>query len=351
MTDDVSVLGENQELALFFDEDDSLEESIFFLANKQIEKNRKDVVNNIISACPALAEIVNGLHETEQLRLVFSDEVKMGLENGIYKMMKAKDAAGGFKAIVVDQAGKIKNIPDVAVDKALVGVNSAQMAMAMQGMAIQQQLQDISEQLGEISMALNDVLAGQHNDRLAKYFAGASLYKEALSVSDDELRKDLTNSALMMLSDAYSELSVSLKYQIDKICSKYDEKSGSLKKIKTDELCNEMVKINSSFQAIHKAIALKTAIYYKNGEYSACTTVLNEYGKFLTKTLPKEKADILYLADPNDKGFAGVWNDRKEELPLKINQVKEKLVNLSEYRIEINEEDVKWNTNVQNAAM
>ena len=347
--EDLVLLDENLELALLFDDDD-FEKSVFEMANQQIQREKADIVSRIIGACPALAEIANGLKETEQLRLVFSDEVKMGLENGSYKLMKAKDAGGAFKAIVVDQAGKIKSIPDVAVDKAMVGVNPAQLAMAMQGMAIQQQLHDISEQLDEISASLSDVLAGQHNDRLAKYFAGASLYKEALSVSDSELERELTNSSIMMLSDAFSELSVSLRYQIDKLCSKYDERSNSFKRIKSDELCNDIVKINSSFQAIHKTVALKTAIYYKKGEYMACSTVLNEYGNFLTKALPKEKADILYLADPQDKGFAGVWNERKEELPIKIGCIKEKLINVSEYSLDI-KEDVRWNTNVQNVAM
>ncbi len=338
----LSIIDDTDLVALL--EDDNLEESIFYLANQQIEKERKGYINRILSACPALAEIANGLKETEHLRIIFSDEVQAGLDSGIYKMMQAKDAAGVFKAVVVNQNGKIKAIPDVVIDKAMVGINPGQMATAMQGMAIQQQLQDITEQLEEMSLALNDVLAGQHNDRLAKYYAGASLYRESLCVSDEDLRRQLMNASVLMLSDAFSELSVSLKYDIDSLCSKYQEKSNSFK-MKPDQLIREMVKINSSFEVIHKAVALKTAIYYKEQEYMACTTVLNEYGRLLQKTLNDEKTMMLYQADPRDKSYLGIWNARKEELPIKIAQVKEQLMNKANYCIEIKEAQV-WNTNV-----
>ncbi len=339
----------NNEIVEYLEED-SFENSIFELAYTQIDKERSGILNEIMAACPALAEVVNGLETTEHLKLIFSDEVKKGMETGALKLMERKDEIGRFKAVVVDQAGKIRNIPDIKIDKALQGVDPAQMASAMQGMAIQMQLQDIKDQLEEMSMALNDVLAGQHNDRLAKYFAGVSLYKESLSVKDENLQKELTNSAIMMLSDAYSELSVSLKYSIDSLCSKYNEKDNSFKKIKSDQLCIEMAKINSSFEAIHKTVMLKTAIYYKEGEYVACSTVLNGYANFVEKTLPQNKSNILYLADPKEKTFMGVWNDRREGLPIKIQQVREKLADKANYSIEFREEDIKWNTNVQNVA-
>lgn len=330
--------------------DDMFEDSIFSIAYDHIEKERKGIVSDILGACPALAEIVHGLKTEEYVKLIFSDEMRKGIEEGVLKLMPKKGSTGLLKAVVVDQNGVIRGMPDIAFDNKLIGINPAQMATAMQGIAIQQQLKDISEQLEMMSMALNDVLAGQHNDRLAKYYAGVSLYKESLSVKDELLKNNLKNSALLMLSDAYSELSLSLRYDVDKLTSFYNERDNSFRKIKYEQLIQDVAKINQSFEAIHRAVSLKTAIYFNEGEYNACVTVLNEYGAYLQKILTQKKAEILFQADPKAKSFIGVWNDRKEVLPQKIKEVQLRLQNKAEYGINIKMEDGLWNIiNVQNA--
>lgn len=330
-----------------FSDTDSLEKAIYLNADRKIDKTRKGFIYNLIAACPALVEVVNGLKTSEQLKLVLNDDVKEAIASGVYKLMGKNDAAGMFKAIVVNQAGKIQNIPDLKIEKVCTGVDPAQIASAIQGMAIQQQLQDIAEQLEMMTMALNDVLAGQHNDRLAKYYAGVSLYKEAFCLKNEILRQQLVNSAILMLSGAYSELGVSLRYDINRICDFYDPKTNAFKKIKVNQLIADMEKVNQSFEAIHKTVSLKTAMYYNEGEYDACTMVLSEYGSFLKKVLTDGKAEILYQADPNAKAYIGVWNDREDVLPKKIEQVKEKLRNRDDLFIEITKGDLVWNTNAQ----
>ena len=98
--------------------------------------------------------------------------------------------------------------------------------------------------------------------------------------------------------------------------------------------------MNSSFQTIHKATTLKAAIYYDEQEYSALLAVISDYKSFLERSLTEENANILYLADPNEKNIDGSWNMRKNELPARIDRAKELLSEKKEYALEVEMEDV-----------
>ena len=100
-----------------------------------------------------------------------------------------------------------------------------------------------------------------------------------------------------------------------------------------------MYLINSSFQTIHKATTLKAAIYYKEGEYQSLTTVLSDYKVFLERSLPEDKAHILYLADPDEKTFGGIWNIRRNELPVRIDNTRELLMQPQNYSLEMAKEE------------
>lgn len=184
------------------------------------------------------------------------------------------------------------------------------MTSAMQGMAIQQQLREISGQLQDMSAAMEDVLIRQHNDRLAMFLSGEAIYREALVSSDSSLQKSLTSASIMALTNASASLQASLVYEI-----------------------------NSSFQTIHKATTLKAAIYYKEGEYQALTTVLSDYKGFLERSLSEEKAHVLYLADPYEKTFEGIWNIRQNKLPVRIDNTRELLMQPQNYSLEMAKEE------------
>lgn len=248
--------------------DKGLASQIFAMADKQIYEEQKDIAKGLLGATPAMAELLKGLKKTETLQLVFSDEVKQKLSDGTYKLMKKKDLNGIFKAVVVDQKGKTRAIADIKFDQINGTIDPTQVTLAMQGMAIQQQLREISEQLETMTEVMEDVLIGQHNDRIAMYLSGESIYREALLVSDSEVKKNLTTSSILQLTNASTSLQASLVYEIDKLCDKYDKENGKFKGIKSEKIMEKMSIINSAFQTIHKANTLKAAIYYKEGEYA-----------------------------------------------------------------------------------
>lgn len=317
-----------------------LANQVFELVDKRILREQKDIILSLVESSPAVAELVKGMKKTERLQLVFSDEVKQKIADGTYKLMKKKDMDGIFKAVVVDQKGKTRAIADLKWEEIGNGVDPAGMTNAMQGMAIQQQLREISEQLENMAEAMEDVLIGQHNDRLAMFLSGEAIYREALAASDPALQKSLTSSAILALTNASASLQASLVHEINSVCEKYDAEKGRFIGVKTEKLKEKMYLINSSFQTIHKATTLKAAIYYKEGEYAALTTVLSDYKSFLEHSLPQENAHILYLADPNEKTFDGIWNIRQNELPVRIDNTRELLAKPQDFALEMQKEEL-----------
>lgn len=316
-----------------------LANQIFEIVDKKILGDKKDILLSLVESSPAIAELVKGMKKSERLQLVFSDEVQKKIADGTYKLMKRKDVDGIFKAVVVDEKGKTRAIADLKWEEIGNGVDPVGMTSAMQGMAIQQQLREISGQLQDMSAAMEDVLIGQHNDRLAMFLSGEAIYREALATSDETLQKSLTSAAIMALTNASASLQASLVYEINSICDKYDAEKGRFVGIKTEKIKEKMYLINSSFQTIHKATTLKAAIYYKEGEYQSLTTVLSDYKGFLERSLPEDKAHILYLADPNEKTFEGIWNIRRNELPVRIDNTRELLMQPQNYSLEMAKEE------------
>ena len=157
---------------------------------------------------------------------------------------------------------------------------------------------------------------------------------------DEDRKKQLVTMAIMSLTNSICSLQASLVGEIDDVRDKYDKDKDRFIGIKSDKLLDRMILINSAFQTIHKAVALKAAIYYQESEYAALTTVLTDYKSFLERSLSEENAHVLYLADPNEKSIDGTWNIRKSELPQKIDRTRELLVKSSEYSLEVEKEDV-----------
>lgn len=330
---------ESEELMEYSEGD--LASQIFRYVDTRLNKEQKSLISSIVESVPAVAELTKGLRKNQTLKLVFSDEVKKKIEDGTYHLMKKKDADGVFKAVVVDGRNKTKAIADLKWEDVSQGVDSARFTSAMQGMAIQQQLRDISEQLEDMSAAMEEVLIGQHNDRIAMYLSGEAIIREALSTSSPELKKALTSSAILALTNATALLQASLPGEIRSVVDKYDSDKGRFVGIKSEKLQETMFLINSAFHTIHKATTLKAAIYYEQGEYSALTTVLSDYKAFLERSLPEQDAHVLFLADPHEKNIEGTWNIRQNELPKKIDRTKELLSKPAEFALEAKKEDLK----------
>lgn len=299
------------------------------------EYNRKTRTNHIFEclmvASPAFAALLEGLKTNEVVRIIISDEARANLMSGKWSWINAKDQAGFFRAIIKDENGKMVEQALLGNENIAQGVNIGQMAVAMQGMAIQKELMDISEKLDLLLVKADEILAGQHNDRLGLYYAAEFLYQEALKVNNVTLREQMIAESLSLLSSAIEQIKQTTIYELSKVASMYNPDRQSFRR-SVDE--NTVSSIKSSFQVIHKAVGLKTAIYCCNGEYTAATCSLLEYREFLMKSLEGHNGEAIYYADRKEKSLAGFWNIRKNEIPLKIENICRNLKNYDNYYIE-----------------
>ena len=302
-------------------------------------KNKKKVqkiLNNLVAAAPAFAALYEGLKKHESVIIEISEEARRKLATGEWTWANAKDKDGFFRAFIRDDKG--------IVEQALLkkkdicnGVNVGQMAMAMQAMAVQKQLSDISEKLDVIFDGINDLKIGQQNDRLGMYYSAEFLYREALKTNDPILQKNIIAQALSNLSVSVEQIKQTTIYEIHKIRLKYSPQKQTFKgQIKQEDI----LEIKKNLQVIHKAVALKTAIYSNCGEINSAICSLLEYRDFLVTALSQKRGEALYYADINEKSLQGFWDERKNKYPEQILKICKDAQDYSLFRIEFQKGEV-----------
>ncbi len=292
--------------------------------------NIKKIINNLASASPLFAALYEGLKTNERVIIEISDEAKRKLASGEWSWANAKDNDGFFRAFIRDDKGIVEQAL-LKKEDVCNGVNVGQMAMAMQAMAIQKQLTDISEKLDVIFDGINDLKMGQQNDRLGLYYSAEFMYREALKVNDPILQKSMIAQALSNLGISLEQIKQTTLYDIHKIRTKYSPESQTFKgQIKQEDI----LEIKKNFQVIHKAVALKTAIFCNSGELNSAICALLEYRDFLIASLNQKRGEALYYADLNEKSLLGFWDVRKNQYPAQIEKICQNAQDLNLYRIE-----------------
>lgn len=299
-------------------------------AEEKKKGNINRIINNLISASPLFASLYEGLKTNERVIIEVSDEAKRKLASGEWKWANAKDKDGFFRAIIRDDKGIVEQAL-LKKEDVCNGVNVGQMANAMQAMAVQKQLTDISEKLDVIFDGINDLKMGQQNDRLGLYYSAEFMYREALKVNDPILQKNMIAQAVSNLGISVEQIKQTTLYDIHKIRKMYSPERQSFNgKIKQEDV----LEIKKNFQIIHKAVALKTAIFCNSGELNAAICALLEYRDFLIASLNDKRGEALYYADINEKSLLGFWDVRKNQYPAQIEEICKKAQDFNLYRIE-----------------
>lgn len=173
------------------------------------EEKRQKVIQ-IMRQIPAIVECAKKLHKGKTYQTVFSPEVLKRIKDGSAILDEKGD--GFFGALVRDaQTGRVidhVNLREVKPD----------LLNSLNQVSTQQTLADIAHRLEIIDEKITDVLQGQTNDRLAEVKSGIRMYKDALLVSDPDVRRGLIISAIQKLNDGRSKLIESADFSfIDKL--------------------------------------------------------------------------------------------------------------------------------------
>lgn len=281
----------------------------------------KDIYKSVIKQAPALAQIRQATQKGFRLVVDAEDDMLKAIESGAVKLSVEK--SGKMMAQIRDANGHYGEKLSIKKEYFRKGIDSAQMANALQMQALQEQLSQITEQIQVINHSVVRVLEGQQNDRIAQYYSGLALYAESRLVTDADMQKALVAQSLKALTEATFELTLTMQSDIRHLANR----NGKHVKGKRIEYIDEhMQSVNQCFAFIHQAALLRAGIYCNEGELSAMIAVLDEYSRFIETTVG-ESAALLAQCDVSDDGTnEGIWNSRAQ-LKLDMSEFSKQLSN------------------------
>ena len=281
----------------------------------------KDIYKAVIKQSPAIAQIRQATQKGFRLVVDAGDDMLKAIESGAVKLTVEK--SGKMMAQIRDANGRYGEKLPIRKEYFKKGIDSAQMANALQMQALQDQLSQITDQIQVINHSVVRVLEGQQNDRIAQYYSGLALYAESRLVTDSAMQKALVAQSLKALTEAMFELTLTMQSDIKHLANR-DGKHVKGKRI--EYIDEHMQSVNQCFAFIHQAALLRAGIYCNEGELSAMTAVLDEYSRFIETTVG-ENAALLAQCDVSDDGTTeGIWNSRAQ-LKLDVSEFAKQLNN------------------------
>lgn len=277
------------------------------LERKKEQANRivKSVYDSVIRESSVVAQTEQAMKKGYRYVVDATESTLEAIESGKIKLTTEKN--GQTFAQIRQPTGYYGSKLPIKREEFAKGIDTVQMANAMQMQALQDQLKTIEEQINAIDHNVKDVLQGQQNDRIGLYYSGAALFLEAQNVNDEQMKKQLMAQALRSLSDATFQLSLMLR---DDIRYLVDGEYKNVKGKRTELIEKKIQNIHQSFGFVHQSAMLRAGIYCEQNEIGAMATVLGEYSRFIEGTIAKN-AGLLAQCDANDDGSdAGIWNKR-----------------------------------------
>jgi len=281
------------------------------------------VYRAVIKEASTTSQIAQSFKKESRFVVDINDATKEAIDKGYLKLVKEH---GKIRAQLRDANGHYGAKLDIKEEFFRKGIDTVEMANALQLKAIQEQLQQVSDQIVMINSSVLDVLQGQQNDRIALFYSGMNLYLEAKSVTNPEMKSALMAQAIRALSDGTQRLSVTMESDIEYLTSgQYNKLRGK----KYEAIQSRMESINKAFSFIHQATLARAAIYCEQNEFLAMANVLDEYSRFIESTIA-DKANILSQCDVNDNGtISGLWQSRAR-LRLDASEIRKHLSSGSE---------------------
>lgn len=281
----------------------------------------QDIYKAVIKQAPALAQIWQATQKEFRLVVDVGDDMLKAIESGAVKLSVEK--SGKMMAQIRDANGNYGERLPIKEEHFRKGIDSAQMANALQMQALQDQLSQITDQIQVINHSVVRILEGQQNDRIAQYYSGLALYAESRLVTDSAMQKSLVAQSLKALTVATFELTLTMQSDIKHLANR-DCKHVKGKRI--EYIDEHMQSVNQCFAFIHQAALLRAGIYCNEGELSAMTAVLDEYSRFIETTVGKNAA-LLAQCDVSDDGTTeGIWNSRAQ-IKLDVSEFSKQLNN------------------------
>ena len=165
------------------------------LQTKIFRKNREAVLSEL-RCLSGIPEIVRTLNPDAVYKIICSPE-----GGKLYT-----DTAGNLKGVFYKDGKIVQHAKLRAVGPSLVKCATAVGSQIL--------LISIAMQLNHIEKAIDKIITGQHDDRIAEIYSGADQYKRAMRAQDTEQQSRLVENAIQTVTTGIEKTARSLKRQI-----------------------------------------------------------------------------------------------------------------------------------------
>lgn len=250
----------------------------FSLADSDAAK----IVVYLTEKAPHIKKVFDSLKGKTELVIKLSENAREKLESEEWRWVFAKDGSGMLPSL--------KDAAEHFAEQIRVGQKTVRphVLNSLMGLIQKNNLDALTDKVIYLTDIVEQIAAGQYNDRVAMSYGARQLYIEAMSMDDPENRRIALLNAAKTADDAIASLQQTIRYDLNNLPSL---KSGKLLGERTRLIAKCFSKLNDSVQ-------ISVNVYNALGENRALLAAVTSYQCFVEQTLlsrPESNPDKKYF--------------------------------------------------------
>jgi len=237
--------------------------------DRLIRTASSDTLQAAASKIPALLKVFESTEGQTELIARLSAEARQKLASGEWSWLFAKDGSGMLPTLrdEAKQWAEQVRLEEVTRHPELLD--------SLVTVAMSINLVMLAEQINQLSDAVERIAAGQHLDRVARFYAARQLYIEAMGMTAPDHRRATLLHAAHVSTEAAAMLQQELKYELTGL--------AATKGIK--QLDRSTERIADGFSYLNDTTQLSIFAYSALGEQRALLASIRSYQCFVEDTL------------------------------------------------------------------
>lgn len=237
-----------------------------------------DKIKQFVLSSKSFIDAVKRSVPEEEYRVLFTDEQKTLLHDGVIDFMHRKD--GSIMATLIRSDNK-KICFNLNIEK--VNGVPREISMEAANFAAQMQLAQIAEQIEQIQISIEEVLRGQQLDRLALAYSCEQKLLQAQNIKNPALKTAALIQIAHSAEDSRNMLMQSQTKALKNIKEYPTSNFGKFFK-NNEKIKRDMDELRESIAAINQTSLVEALAYRELGEYEALRESLMYYSKYISDT-------------------------------------------------------------------
>ena len=220
----------------------------------------------ITEKAPHLKKVFDSFKGKKELLVKLSDEARKKLESDEWRWIFAEDGSGMLPTLYDSAAGHWgKQI------RVIEKISKPELLNSLIGLTQKNNLDVLTEKVIYLTGVVEQIAAGQYNDRVAMFYGARQMYIEAMSMADPENRRIALLNAAKSADDAIAALQQTIKHDLNNLLN---IKSGT----QTNEKTNQIAKC---FSTLNDSVQISVNVYAALGENRALLAAVTSYQCFV----------------------------------------------------------------------